>query len=194
MVSALARLDGEILLFIQERIRNAFLDSVMVAASHAGDRGLIWIALGILLLAWPKTRRGAVNMLICLGVAAALNNLVLKNLLARERPYLLVEGLFILVDPENSHSFPSGHTCSSFAAATALFMAFGKKGALAFPAAALIGFSRVYAGVHYSSDVLAGALFGAAVALAVYFISGRAVKNGARPGARRGMPDKESAK
>ena len=71
-------------------------------------------------------------------------------------------------------SFPSGHTLSSFAAAAALCFFHRKSGLLAFLAAALIGFSRLYASVHYPTDVLAGALLGILCGLAAAWLTDRA--------------------
>ena len=68
--------------------------------------------------------------------------------------------LTALLDPGDQWSFPSGHTLSSFAAATALCFFHRKAGAAAYVVAALIGFSRLYACVHYPTDVLAGLLIG----------------------------------
>ncbi|HBL40024.1 MAG TPA: hypothetical protein DDY98_00015, partial [Ruminococcaceae bacterium] len=69
----------------------------------------------------------------------------------------------------NSFSFPSGHTSSSFAAATVLFCNNKKLGAPALVLAVLIGFSRIYCGVHYCTDVLAGTVVGVAFGIAAFF-------------------------
>ena len=78
----------------------------------------------------------------------------------RPRPYVTHEEQTALLDPGDQWSLPSGHTLSSFAAATALCYFHRKSGALAYLLAALIAFSRLYASVHYPTDVLAGLLLG----------------------------------
>ena len=93
----------------------------------------------------------AFNMVIC--------NLLLKPLVARTRPYDLL-GYEILVRRLGDYSFPSGHTSASFAAATAIYAIDRRWGAAAYVLAALIGFSRLYLGVHFPTDVLAGAVVG----------------------------------
>ena len=105
--------------------------------------------------------------LLALGFAAVVNNLVVKPIIERPRPYEAIAGFEPLVEKLASYSFPSGHASSSFAAATALTLLFGKRGAIAFVPAALIAVSRPYLGMHYMSDVVCGALLGAVCAAAV---------------------------
>ena len=97
--------------------------------------------------------------------------LFLKNVVARTRPYEVVEGLTRLIEKQSDYSFPSGHTAASFAAAVILFLQLPKKyGIPALILAVLISFSRLYLGVHYATDVLAGAVSGTLIALAVHWI------------------------
>ena len=99
-------------------------------------------------------------MLIALGVGFLLGNVFLKNLVMRPRPFVTHTDLTALLVPEDPWSFPSGHTLSSFAAASALYFFHHKTGFLAFLLAAAIAFSRLYASVHYPTDVLTGAVIG----------------------------------
>lgn len=189
------RFDEWAALYTQEHLRVDALNGIMKAASALGEAGILWIVIGLVLLLFKKTRHGdflgvrapenklvrllqtpAVFMLLCLGIAAVLNNLVIKPLVARPRPYDTIAELTTLVAPLSSYSFPSGHSCCSFASATALFLAFrGKGGAWAYLLAALIAVSRVYVGVHYPTDVLAGALVGTVTALAIFWVSRKIV-------------------
>ncbi len=178
MTDALTALDGGILLFIQEHIRCGFLTPVMKLASLLGDGGMIWIITALVLLIIPKTRRRGLDAALCLAAAAALNNLVLKNIVARPRPFLTFPEIELLVKPLASYSFPSGHACSSFAAAFALARAFrGKGGAWAYVPAALIALSRIYVGIHYPTDILAGAVTGTLCAWGAYALSHRFIKS-----------------
>ena len=82
-----------------------------------------------------------------------------------------MEGLTRLIEKQSDYSFPSGHTAASFAAAVILFLQLPKKyGIPALILAVLISFSRLYLGVHYPTDVLAGAVSGTLIALAVHWI------------------------
>lgn len=162
-------LDLQILLFIQEHLRTAWLTPIMRLLSLAGNAGLLWIVLAAILLLPPKTRRTGAAMLVSMGLCYLLNDIVLKYLVQRPRPFLASEELMVLVSLPTSWSFPSGHTCSSFAAACSIWRTQGKKAGI--PAAilaALIGFSRMYVGVHYPTDVLCGMLVGIFGSLAVY--------------------------
>jgi len=170
MIGVIQNFDASALLFIQDSIRIPFLNSIMIFFSTIGNLGLLWIVLGFALLFPKRTRRGGVDMLMCLAAAYIINDLVIKELVARVRPYDTIEGLKILVNPLSSFSFPSGHANSSFAAAMSLTLAFGRKGAWAYIPASLIAFSRCYVGVHYPSDVFAGMIVGTLVALGVYML------------------------
>ena len=89
------------------------------------------------------------------------NNLLLKNLVARTRPYEVIDGLQLLVSRAVDLSFPSGHAASSFAAAVVMAKLLPKRyGIAALILAGLIAFSRLYVGIHYPTDVLFGAVSG----------------------------------
>lgn len=176
MIQSIQNLDTGALLYIQDFLRTPFLNTIMIFFSTIGNIGLLWIVLGLVLLIPKHTRRGGFDMLMCLAVAYIINDFVIKDLVVRARPYDTIEGLKILVDPLKSHSFPSGHANSSFAAALAMTLAFGKKGAWAYVPATLIAFSRCYVGVHYPSDVFAGMIVGTLVAFAVYKLLHKYVK------------------
>lgn len=176
MIELIQNFDTSALLYIQDYLRSPILSAVMVFFSTIGNVGIIWIALGLSLLIPKRTRRGGFDLLICLAAAYIVNDLIIKEIVARVRPYDAIEGLTILVKPLSSFSFPSGHANSSFAAAMALTLAFGKKGAWAYIPAALIAFSRCYVGVHYPSDVLAGILVGTLVAWGTFLLLKKYVK------------------
>jgi len=176
VISLIQNLDTNALLYIQYHLRFGFLNTFKVFNTNLGDSGLIWILLGFVLLIPQKTRRGAFDALICLSIAVLINDFVIKGLVSRPRPYLTIKSLSILVEPLSSFSFPSGHADSSFAMAFALTLAFGRRGAIAFIPAALIAFSRCYVGVHYPSDVIAGAIVGTLVSWGVYVLLKKYVK------------------
>ena len=154
--------DGNILLFIQEYIRQDWMTPIWIAITSLADDGWFWIALSILLLIPKKTRKAGAAALLALLLNLFFTNIILKNMVARIRPYEVVAGLEILIDPLKSFSFPSGHTACSFAAAFAYFRCLKQKkwGIAALVLAGLIGFSRLYVGVHYPTDVLGGAAVG----------------------------------
>ena len=161
------QVDESIICWIQEHFTHSALDSAMIWISRAGDKGILWIFLGVLFLffglrkkEWMK--RG-ISLLFCLATTALVCNLILKPWVARIRPYEVLH-FSILVPPLSDYSFPSGHTSASFAAATAIYAMHHKWGIAAYVFAGLMGCSRLYLGVHFPTDVLAGAVIGTLLA------------------------------
>ena len=131
-----------------------------------GNAGVIWILLTIAMILLPKYRKAGWTSAISLLLSVIIVNLLVKNLVARVRPYEVIDGLNLIVGKAGDWSFPSGHTSSSFAAALSILLSGHKwEGVGAMILAALIGFSRLYVGIHYPSDVLCGALFGIVCAI-----------------------------
>lgn len=160
--------DASILLWIQEYVRCDALTPVMSFITHLGDGGAVWIILAAVCLLFARSRARGALMALSLACNFLINNLFLKNVVARVRPYEAVEGLSRIIEAQSDFSFPSGHSGSSFAAAVVIFLMCPRRyGIPALALASLIALSRLYVGVHYPTDVLAGALIGAAVAAAV---------------------------
>lgn len=167
MIDSLLHLDGSILLFIQEFFRNPLLTPIMKIITTLGNHGLLWIVLTIPLLADPRTRRVGCMLTVALLGTLIINNIILKNLVARTRPYEVIEGLTYLVKKPTDFSFPSGHAGCAFSAACIMFRRLPKKyGVPALVLAILISISRLYVGVHYPSDVLFGVISGIAISYA----------------------------
>lgn len=161
-------LDESALRWIAENVRTPFLDRLVVFYTHLGNAGWIFIALAIILLLKKKTRQAGAAALTSLALGFVATNLVLKPLVERSRPWVVMEDFSSLVFSRDLHSFPSGHTCAAFAFSASLCAVLPSKTAkaAALIAAALMGFSRVYVGVHFLSDVLAGAVVGTVCGLA----------------------------
>lgn len=89
--------------------------------------------------------------------------LSLKELIARPRPYDTYPGMLDFYKLQDDFSMPSGHTSGAFATATALSMKYPKWYVIipCYAWAGAVGFSRMHLGVHYPSDVIAGAVLGA---------------------------------
>ena len=145
---------------IQQYMANDFLDTLIPRISSLGDAGLIWIALSILLLLFPKTRKAGFASCVALLFMLVTGNMILKPLIARMRPFTVNTAVELLIPPPTDFSFPSGHTYASFASATAVFRNSRKIGIPALILASLIAFSRLYLYVHYPTDVLFGILHG----------------------------------
>ena len=127
-MEAILQWDGQALLFIQEHIRQVWMDGFWKTITHLGDAGWFWIMLGIVLLIPKKTRKAGIAALAALAIGALITNVALKNIIARIRPYEVVEGLKLLIEPQSDFSFPSGHTCASIGAALAMYPFSGNSG------------------------------------------------------------------
>lgn len=168
MLETIQALDSALILEIQDTVRTGFLNALLVPISRAGDFGILWGVPSLLFLAHRRTRPGGAVTLCGLTTEYVTCEWILKPFIHRPRPYLVMEELVCLVPLESSASLPSGHAASSFTCAYLLTRSFGKKGALAYIPAAIIALSRVYVGVHYLSDVLAGMALGTFVGAAVW--------------------------
>ena len=154
-------IDAQILLFIQQYIRQDMMNWSWKGITFLGDGGWFWIVLGVVLLIPKKTRKSGFTALLALIIGSVITNLVLKTAVARIRPYDAVEGLVPLVKKLRDYSFPSGHTCASFSCAVVYYKMYPDiKGKGAMVLAVLIALSRLYVGVHYPTDVLGGAIVG----------------------------------
>ena len=145
--------EGPVLLWIQEHMRNDFLTPVFTFLTHLGDHGYFWIALTILFLLLKKTRKVGGLMTCSLLLNTLVNNVLLKNLVARTRPYEIVDGLHRIIEAQSDYSFPSGHTGSAFAVAVVVFLMCPRKiGVPVLVFAFVIAFSRLYVGVHFPTE------------------------------------------
>ncbi len=159
-----------ILDFIQKYFRTAVGDVLMPFITKFGDAGLFWIAIGILLLVWKKHRKTGVLVLAALLVDVIICNLILKNAVARIRPFDVNPAVELLIAKPGDYSFPSGHTAASFAAVTALYLAKEKYWYLALILSIAIAFSRLYLYVHYPTDILGGLVVGIGSGILAYLI------------------------
>ena len=160
-MQAITGFEGSILLLIQEHLRAPALDGVMQFITHLGDTGAIWIAIALILLCIPRTRKAGLVCAAALIVNLLITNVSLKNIIQRIRPYDVMDSLKILVEAEHDFSFPSGHTACSFAGAWAMRRTMPEKYWIpAVVLAVLISLSRLYVGVHYPTDVIAGTIVG----------------------------------
>ena len=159
--SPIFKFDSSILLWIQDNVRSDFLTPIMKVITHLGDKGILWILVTLALLWYYKTRKLGVRCMVSMVIGLVITNLILKNWVARIRPYELIQGLECIVKKADDYSFPSGHTTNSLACAWVIFRRAPKKwGVPALILAILIAFSRLYVGIHYPTDVLGGAVIG----------------------------------
>ena len=169
-------MDASIFRFTNEMLnQNPFIFKIARFISYFGDHGIFFIALAVVLLVFRKTRK--VGILLACGLAFnhVLNNMIIKNLVARARPYDEVLEFKMMWETHsnikmNSYSFPSGHTSTAAGVGVSLFIMMNKKYSWLFLLIPIVmGWSRIALFVHYPSDVLFGIIMGALCAVAAYF-------------------------
>lgn len=160
-MNQLVQMDGNILIWIQEHIRQEWLNPIVEFITNLGDNGLIWIVLLVMMLFFKKYRNTGWTGLIALLIGFLITNVLLKNLVARTRPFVTFQELTFLGNMPHDWSFPSGHSTSSIAVSFVMFLKLPKKaGILALILGICITLSRLYVGVHYPTDVICGTLIG----------------------------------
>jgi undecaprenyl-diphosphatase len=160
MIATVHGWDDGICLRLSRRKAKRALDGLMAFASWLGD-GYLYPAAALALIAFDSST--AARLVPAMALAFALElpiQKILKHKTRRARPYLKIPGMRLLVKPPADFSFPSGHTTAAFLTASLVGQAYPFLLAPCLAAAGLIGMSRVYNGVHYPSDVLAGVILG----------------------------------
>lgn len=157
-------LDLKLLRAMRTRGHSPALESGAKALGEAGNNGMVWFVLGAALALIDPSHRGSWIICALLGPLAIGLNYAIKLLVKRPRPVL--EGLPPLGGAPSSLSFPSAHATSSFAVATAMTRV-DPAMATAFVVALALALGRPYLGMHYPSDILAGALIGIVLGLIV---------------------------
>ncbi|MGA2319930.1 MAG: phosphatase PAP2 family protein [Solirubrobacteraceae bacterium] len=153
--------EEQLLRLARSRGHGARTERAVARFSRLGEHGAVWLAIGALGQALEAAEKRRWRRATRTVAAAYLLNSTIKLLVRRERPRL--EGLPALIDTPTRLSFPSAHASTSFAGA----LAYSRLGLPAIPLYALAGslsISRLYLGVHYPSDILAGAVLGTALA------------------------------
>ncbi len=194
-------LDRQIFIEFNERLHNSVFDAILPILTNALQYPLFWLLM--LPLAWLLWARGGKQdrtvlalLIVMLPVVNTVSSHVLKPLLPRPRPsaVLIVDGKEESVvpgarlpahwKPLGTSSFPSSHSAVTAAAAVILLWGYRRRTRLAWLALLLpltIGYSRVYVGVHYPSDVLAGWTLGFALTSLVCYLVGRQQQNASSP-------------
>lgn len=158
------------ILYAIQELHNPILDQIMIFITTLGDHGLFWIGIGIVCLVLKKHRKMGLQVLVSMLFTFIIGNLILKNWFQRERPYVGVDDITLLIPEPGEFSFPSGHTMNGFTAATALFLNNKKIGIPALILAGIIAFSRMYHFVHFPTDIIGGFCVGTAVAIVVDYV------------------------
>ncbi len=180
MLENLIELDKIIFSFFNQGLSNQIFDWIMPVITDWDKTiiGRLLIVSTVIFLLWkgdPKKRMLVPLLFLTIIITDQLNSSVLKNMIARPRPCHLVDGAYIienvrlLVSCGSGFSFPSSHAANSFAIATLLSIYYQKLSWLFILLAAIVGFSRIYVGVHFPLDVIGGAFVGMICSLILYY-------------------------
>ncbi|MFH1501946.1 MAG: phosphatase PAP2 family protein [Candidatus Eisenbacteria bacterium] len=167
MIDILSNLDRTLFILLNGELTHSSLDWLMPFVTNQENWYPVLIGLWVALLIWGGRhgRIAAVLLIVAVALADQLTCSVLKPLVGRIRPCnaLPPAEVRLLVGASRAFSFPSAHAANSFAMATILSWRLPGAAVPAFFVAALVAYSRVYVGVHYPFDVVAGAVLGFAI-------------------------------
>jgi undecaprenyl-diphosphatase len=176
-MGGLRAIDASIFLAVNHLPRIQGSNDLLEMVSDLG-KGAGWVAAAAL-LALSGSRSGWRTGLVTTATMLAATGLTqgpVKAHFLRQRPWAVLEEDIVIGKRTTDSSFPSGHTAGSFAAALAMSRCFPDHRPLLLGIAASVGFSRIYLGHHYPSDVLGGVAIGSAVALATAKVSDAIVR------------------
>jgi len=174
VIDQVIAIDQSLFAFLNGIAYCPILDAIMPVVTRQENwypvLGGLWIAL--LIWGGRRGRMTAVMLVIAVALADQLSSAVLKPLVGRVRPCnaLPLEEIRLLIRRSGSFSFPSSHSTNSFAMAMVLAWRWPRLVIIFIAFAIIVAYSRVYVGVHYPVDVLAGAVLGVACGRAAIWI------------------------
>ena len=162
LLENLIQLDTTLFYFFNVGLQNGFFDFLMPVLTNL-DYWRIPLGLMIILLLIFGKKKGRIAVLfLVLGIALSdqLCNNVLKPLIQRIRPCNVLDNIHLLVNCTRAYSFPSSHAMNIFTGCILLSYTYRKIKVILLITAILVSYSRIYVGVHYPFDVLAGMILG----------------------------------
>ncbi|MCX6152094.1 MAG: phosphatase PAP2 family protein [Ignavibacteriales bacterium] len=166
-------IDVTIFYFINQTLANPFFDKFFVFITEVKNWYIAFVILWLICF-FKGGRLGkvaAIGSIFLVIVSDQFSSFFVKNLVERIRPCNILPGVRDLTGCSSSFSFPSSHAVNNFAAAVFFYKFFPTLKWILFIVATLIAFSRVYVGRHYPSDIVGGAIIGAAIGYVMAFLS-----------------------
>lgn len=175
MIEWLKNIDTGVFFFINNGLQNPIFDFIMPLITNKQNWYPFFLVIIIGLL-WKGGKKGRITILLLIPLILLSDQTatsILKPLFHRVRPCQLYESLGtvnMLIGNKTSPSFPSNHASNSFAVAALFSLFYPKYKWIYLSLAGLVGFSRIYVGVHFPFDVLAGALLGTFCAYTIFYL------------------------
>jgi undecaprenyl-diphosphatase len=165
----LIRLDTQLFYLLNVKMQNPVLDFLMPILTNLDYWRIPFIVLAVFLLVFGKKRGRIVVVLLALGITLSdqVCNSILKPLIGRMRPCNTLENVHLLIGCSKAFSFPSSHATNIFTGMTIFSFVYPRLKYALYTIAVLVAYSRVYVGVHYPFDVIAGTALGIACAVTI---------------------------
>lgn len=160
LFESITALDLSILDFIHNTLSNSVMDLIMVCITYSIEYGAIAILVFIVMMCIKKMRKTGFAVMGATLSVLLFGELILKHIVCRPRPFVINGAIELIIKAPSGFSFPSSHTATCFAMATAIYLFHKRLGIIAYIYAALVAFSRMYLYVHYPSDVIGGIALG----------------------------------
>lgn len=174
------QVDTYLFYFINKTLQNGIFDRIMPFVTDPDKWKIVTLILwlGLIVKGGKKGRIAALLVILVVGLSDLLSSQVIKSIVGRVRPCNVLSDVHLLVGcgGSGSYSFPSSHAANIFAAASFLGYKYKRFMPVILSIAALVGFSRIYVGVHYPLDVLGGAILGALCAAIFLVIEERTTR------------------
>ena len=136
------------------------MDLIMVCITYSIEYGAMAILVFIVMMCIKKMRKTGFAVIGATLSVLLFGELILKHIVCRPRPFVINGAIELIITAPSGFSFPSSHTATCFAMATAIYLFHKRLGIIAYIYAALVAFSRMYLYVHYPSDVIGGIALG----------------------------------
>lgn len=160
LFESITALDLSILDFIHNTLSNPVMDLIMVCITYSIEYGAMAILVFIVMMCIKKMRKTGFAVMGATLSVLLFGELILKHIVCRPRPFVINGAIELIIKAPSGFSFPSSHTATCFAMATAIYLFHKRLGIIAYIYAALVAFSRMYLYVHYPSDVIGGIALG----------------------------------
>lgn len=162
--------DTQLFHYVNQQLRCRFFDYTLPKLTHLGGaRFTITSLLMLLVLSSSTVQLWTLQALLSLSASHVIVHTI-KKMYCRERPYKKLQNIFLAASPLKDYSFPSGHTTAAFSVAVVFALHSTILALILLPIAFLIGFSRMYLGLHFPTDCAIGALLGTICSVILVFL------------------------